>query len=102
MKLVFLMVGKTNEKYFIDAISEYEKRIKRFIPFEIVTIPDSKGIKTAEALKNTEGELILKQVKDEDFVILLDEKGKRFTSVKYAEYIEKLGASRTRCCVFFS
>lgn len=90
MKLVFLMVGKTNEKYFTDAISEYEKRIKRFIPFEIITIPDSKGIKTAEQQKTTEGELILKHAKDEDFVILMDEKGKRFTSVKFAEYVERL------------
>ncbi|MBO5720019.1 MAG: 23S rRNA (pseudouridine(1915)-N(3))-methyltransferase RlmH [Bacteroidales bacterium] len=90
MKLVFLMVGKTNEKYFTDAISEYEKRIKRFIPFEIITIPDSKGIKTAEQQKTTEGELILKHTKDEDFVILMDEKGKRFTSVKFAEYVERL------------
>ena len=100
MKLVFLMVGKTNEKYFIDAISEYEKRIKRFTPFEIITIPDSKGIKTAELQKSTEGELILKQIKNEDFIILMDEKGKRFTSVKFAEYIEKLLCRSDKRIVF--
>ncbi len=100
MKLVFLMVGKTNEKYFIDAISEYEKRIKRFIPFEIITIPDSKGIKTAELQKSIEGELILKQIKNEDFIILMDEKGKRFTSVKFAEYIEKLLCRSDKRIVF--
>lgn len=100
MKLVFLMVGKTNEKYFIDAISEYEKRIKRFIPFEIITIPDSKGIKTAELQKSTEGELILKQIKNEDFIILMDEKGKRFTSIKFAEFIEKLLCRSDKRIVF--
>ena len=94
------MVGKTNEKYFIDAISEYEKRIKRFTPFEIITIPDSKGIKTAELQKSTEGELILKQIKNEDFIILMDEKGKRFTSVKFAEYIEKLLCRSDKRIVF--
>lgn len=94
------MVGKTNEKYFIDAISEYEKRIKRFIPFEIITIPDSKGIKSADVLKGSEGELILKSVKDEDYVVLLDEKGKSFTSVKFAAYVERLLCRSDKRIVF--
>lgn len=94
------MVGKTNEKYFIDAISEYEKRIKRFIPFKIITIPDSKGIKSADVLKGSEGELILKSVKDEDYVVLLDEKGKSFTSVKFAAYVERLLCRSDKRIVF--
>lgn len=100
MKLVFLMVGKTNEKYFNDAILEYEKRIKRFIPFEIITIPDSKGIKSADVLKETEGELILKQVKSDDFLILLDEKGKSFSSIKFASYVEKLLSRSDKRIIF--
>lgn len=100
MKLVFLMVGKTNEKYFNDAILEYEKRIKRFIPFEIITIPDSKGIKSADVLKETEGELILKQVKSDDYLILLDEKGKSFSSIKFASYVEKLLSRSDKRIIF--
>lgn len=100
MKLVFLMVGKTNEKYFNDAILEYEKRIKRFIPFEIITIPDSKGIKSADVLKETEGGLILKQVKSDDFLILLDEKGKSFSSIKFASYVEKLLSRSDKRIIF--
>lgn len=100
MKLVFFMVGRTNEKYFNDAILEYEKRIKRFIPFEIITIPDSKGIKSADVLKETEGELILKQVKSDDFLILLDEKGKSFSSMKYASYVEKLLSRSDKRIIF--
>ncbi|MBQ7819693.1 MAG: 23S rRNA (pseudouridine(1915)-N(3))-methyltransferase RlmH [Bacteroidales bacterium] len=100
MKLVFLMVGKTNEKYFNDAILEYEKRIKRFIPFEIITIPDSKGIKSADILKETEGELILKQVKSDDYLILLDEKGKSFSSIKFASYVEKLLSRSDKRIIF--
>ncbi|MBP3353984.1 MAG: 23S rRNA (pseudouridine(1915)-N(3))-methyltransferase RlmH [Bacteroidales bacterium] len=100
MKLVFLMVGKTNEKYFNDAILEYEKRIKRFIPFEIITIPDSKGIKSADVLKETEGELILKQVKSDDYLILLDEKGKSFSSIKFASYAEKLLSRSDKRIIF--
>lgn len=94
------MVGKTNETYFNDAITEYEKRIKRYNPFEITTIPDVKNIKLAEVLKRSEGELILKQIKSDDHVILLDERGKTFTSLSFAKHIEKLLCRSDKRVVF--
>lgn len=89
MKIVFLVVGKSSEKFIIDGVAEFEKRIKRFIPFEIVTIPEIKGIKSADSQKNMEGELILKQIKSDDSLILLDDKGANFSSIEFAKYIEK-------------
>lgn len=89
MKLAFLMVGKTTEVYFAEAISEYEKRIKRYVPFEIITIPDVKGAKDAYMQKSAEGGMILKSIRNDDYVILLDEHGKTYSSVEFAERLEK-------------
>jgi 23S rRNA (pseudouridine1915-N3)-methyltransferase len=91
MKVTLLVVGKTNESYFIDAVNEYVKRLKHYLPFETETIPDVKNAKnlSIDQLKEKEGDEILKYIDSGDFVILLDEHGKEFTSVKFADYLEK-------------
>ncbi len=90
MKIELLVVGKTNEKYFIDAINEYNGRLKHYIPFEINVIQDIKNAKnlTIEQLKEKEGDELLKCFEPGDYIILLDEHGKEFTSVKFASYLE--------------
>lgn len=91
MKIILLVIGKTDARYFIDAISEYSKRLEHYIPFEIQTIPDIKNTKSlsVEQQKEKEGELILKTLQPGDYLVLLDDKGKEYTSIKFAEYIEK-------------
>ncbi|HAC21165.1 MAG: 23S rRNA (pseudouridine(1915)-N(3))-methyltransferase RlmH [Tannerellaceae bacterium] len=91
MKISLLVIGKTDNKIFIDGINEYTKRLVHYIPFSLDVIPDIKNTKnmTEEQQKEKEGELILKNVQPGDYLVLLDDKGKEFTSVKFADYIEK-------------
>lgn len=91
MKVCLLAVGKTDAKYFVDAIKEYENRLQFYIPFELQIIPDIKNTKslTSEQQKEKEAELILKQIQAGDYVVLLDENGKELSSVNFAKYIEK-------------
>lgn len=91
MKITLLAIGKTDARYFIDAIAEYEKRLVHYIPFEIEIIPDIKNVKnlSEQQQKEKEGELILKNLQAGDHLVLLDDKGKEYTSLKFAEYIEK-------------
>lgn len=91
MKISLLVIGKTDNKIFIDGINEYTKRLVHYIPFSLDVIPDIKNTKnmTEEQQKEKEGELILKNMQPGDYLVLLDDKGKEFTSVKFADYIEK-------------
>ena len=78
MKVELLVIGKTDAEYLKTGIAEYEKRLTRYIPYEMTVIPDIKNSKNmSEAVqKEREGELILAQLQPSDFVLLLDERGK--------------------------
>lgn len=91
MKIVLLAIGKTDAKYFKDAIEEYQKRLIHYLPFEIELIPDLKNTKnmSEDQQKLREGELILKSLQSGDHIVLLDDKGKEYTSTKFAQYIEQ-------------
>jgi 23S rRNA (pseudouridine1915-N3)-methyltransferase len=99
MKIVLLVVGKTNEKYMVDGISEYQNRLKFYIPFELEVIHELKNTKNLsfQLQKEKSSELILQSVQDSDEVILLDEHGKEYTSVTFARFMEqKMSASPKR------
>ena len=102
MKITLLVVGKTNEKYFNDAINEYIGRLKHYISFEIIVIQDIKNVKnmTIEQQKDKEGEEIYKHIDTNDCFILLDECGKEYSSVKFADYIEKKMIAGSRRIIF--
>lgn len=91
MKIILLTIGKTDASYLADAIKEYQKRLEHYIPFEMQVVPDVKNTKslTFEQQKEKEGELILKSLQAGDYLVLLDDKGKEYTSMKFAEYIER-------------
>ncbi len=91
MKIIFLVVGKTNEKWVETAIDAYEKRIKHYAPFQIEVIPEVKAAKslTEDQVKAKEAESILPWVKPENCVILLDERGETYTSEGFATLLQK-------------
>lgn len=91
MKVVLLVIGKTDASYFSEAINEYNKRLSHYIPFEIQIIPDIKNTKklTTDQQKEKEGDLLLKNFSNGDHIVLLDEKGREYTSTQFASYIEK-------------
>lgn len=94
MNITIVCVGKLKEKYWKDGISEYEKRLSRYTKLNIIELPDEKTPDTmSEAEENEvrkkEGMKILKSLKDNWHVILLDLKGKNLSSEEISEYIEK-------------
>lgn len=91
MKITLLVIGKTDANYLNIGIEEYCKRLYHYIPFEIQIIPDLKKTKniTNEQQKEKEGELIVKQIQPSDYIVLLDERGKEFSSIQFSTWIEK-------------
>ena len=91
MKIVFLVIGKTDESYLDTGILKYIKRLEHYVPFEMKIIPDIKNRKTLteEQQKKAEGELILSNINVGDDLVLLDENGKTFSSVSFSQWIEK-------------
>lgn len=102
MKICLLVIGKTDAKYLNEGIAVYCKRLQHYIPFELCIIPDIKNTKslTSEQQKEREGELILKNLHANDYVVLLDERGKEFSSIEFAQYIEKKKHSVPKRLVF--
>lgn len=100
MKIVLLCIGKTDEKYLEQGINIFLKRLKHYTSFEIKVVKDVKAIKQRNQLMQAEAEAFKKHLNPDDFVVLLDENGKRNTSEDFATYIEKLQVRSTRRLVF--
>ena len=102
MKIVLITIGKTNEKYLIEGISDYQRRLKHYTNFErieIANIKNAKNFSESELMKK-EGELILKQIQNSDHLVLLDDKGKDFTSQKFAQKLQQWMLSGKKRLVF--
>lgn len=89
MKVEIWWIGKTFQDFTKNGYTEFIKRIERFTPIAIVEIPDSKGLSNPKQIKQQEAEKILHKLKPDDFLILLDENGKTFSSTQFAQFIEK-------------
>jgi len=100
MKISLLCVGKSNEAHVIEGVNLYLKRIQRYCTFNIIFLPDArKGLEQVQQ-KTEEGQIILKKLTSDDFLILLDEKGKEFDSVQFAGFLEKHMIQSTKSMVF--
>lgn len=102
MKIELAVIGKTSIGYLKQGIDEYIKRLKHYVPFEIKYIDDIKNTKniSKDQQKRTEGTKILSLLDKSDFVVLLDEHGKEYTSMQYSSYIQKRMLSGTKKVVF--
>ena len=91
MKITLLTVGKTDKDWVKQGIDIYVSRLKHYIPFTINEIPELKIVSalSKDQIKVREGELILKNVKPTDDVILMDEHGKEYTSVDFASILQR-------------
>lgn len=91
MKITLLVVGKTTDTHIELLIQEYQKRLTHYIPFVLQIIPELKNTKsiTPEQQKQAEGELILRAITPNTDLVLLDEHGKEFRSVEFADYVQK-------------
>ncbi len=91
MKIKLLLIGKTTDKSLQALIDEYAGRLKHYLNFEIIVIPELKNRKklSLEQQKEAEGVLLLEKISTSDEVVLLDERGKQFTSLGFAEFLDK-------------
>jgi 23S rRNA (pseudouridine1915-N3)-methyltransferase len=91
MKIILLLVGKTAQDFVQKGMDEFCSRLKHYLPFELEIIPDIKNTKNLsfEQVKEKEGESVLKSLQSGDYIVLLDERGKEFSSLQFAEYLEK-------------
>ena len=90
MKITLLTVGKTDIDWVRKGLDIYLSRLKHYIPFNLVEIPELKNVSalSKDQIKVKEGELILKNVRPTDDLILLDEHGKEYTSIQLAKILQ--------------
>jgi len=103
MKITLIQIGKTVNPCLKDLIDIYNLRIKNYISFQLIEISDikkNKSSKDIDYLKNKEGQEVIKKLTNADFVVLLDEKGKEFTSREFAGYLQKKMNAGTKNLVF--
>ena len=102
MKVKLIVIGKTKSKFLIEGENEYQKRLKHYCKFSELIIPDIKngGKLSKKELKEKEGNLILKSLKNSDYVILLDDKGLALTSIEFSELLNKNMVSSANELVF--
>ncbi len=102
MKITLIAIGKTDDKQLLSLIENYLKRLKHYCRFELEIINDLKNSKniSEKEQKEKEGLLILKKVEKSDFLVILDEKGKQYTSVNFSKYLQKHMNNSTKNLVF--
>lgn len=91
MTIKLLVIGKTVNSYFVEAEKEYLKRLSKYIKVDYCVIPELKKAKnlSPKEIKRKEAELLFKQLSPNDQVVLLDEKGKQYTSVEMSQFVQK-------------
>jgi 23S rRNA (pseudouridine1915-N3)-methyltransferase len=92
MKIALVQIGKTTDSGVINVADQYSNRIRKFITFDIVTIPDIKNTKSmpVSEQKTREGEKILREVNPDDYLILLDEHGQEMRTMEFSAVLQKL------------
>jgi len=90
MKIKIITIGKTHKSFLVEGENEYIKRIKKYVAIEKIEIPDLKNAKklTVKQIKEKEGKLLLSKIESHSLVVLLDEKGKAHTSLKFSSWIQ--------------
>ena len=102
MEIQLLCVGKTDRTFWTSAVDDYAKRLKHYVKFSILYLPNAKAKKkiNPKEIKSEEARLISQKIKVEDVVYLLDEKGKSYTSTGFSKQIEQHMISRTKRIIF--
>ncbi|MGM9736412.1 MAG: 23S rRNA (pseudouridine(1915)-N(3))-methyltransferase RlmH [Candidatus Cryptobacteroides sp.] len=102
MKMTLLTVGKTDREWVKEGLDIYVSRLRHYVPFALIEIPELKNVSslTKEQIKSKEGVLILKNIRQTDDVILLDERGVEHTSVQFASFLSDKLSTSSRDIVF--
>jgi len=105
MKIKCIVVGKVKEKFYRQALEEFQKRLQKYCKLEIIEVadektPDKAGTKIEEQIKVIEGERILKHTKEQDYVIALAISGRSLDSQGLAQKLADLGVTGNSNVVF--
>ena len=102
MKITLAVVGKISGGYLKQGIDDYTNRLSHYLPFNIQYIADAKSTKnlTEAQQKKQESKNILAAIDKSDYVVLLDEHGKEFTSMEFSRYIDKKMTTVSKRLVF--
>ena len=102
MKIKLIVVGKTNATYLVEGEREYERRLRHYTKFEEIIITDVKqsGKLSENELKKKEGQMILSKLENGEHVVLLDDKGKHYSSVDFAQLLQQKMNSGLKSLVF--
>ena len=92
MRITLIETGKTRDPFIREGVELFRRRVIHYVPFQIETLPDLKKTRnlTMKEVQEKEGQILLKRLKPADFMILLDERGKEFHSISFAEYLNGL------------
>ena len=102
MKTELWLIGKTSFPYLEEGMKLYEKRLSRYLTFQSIVLPEAKNAKKLppEKLKIKEGEIVLKKLKSDDLLILLDERGRQYSSVDFSKHMEQKFQSGKKRLIF--
>jgi 23S rRNA (pseudouridine1915-N3)-methyltransferase len=91
MKIVLLQTGKTTERYLAEGLTNYEERIRRYLSFETITLPDIRKTRNmpGEEQKAKEGAQMLRIFREDDFIVILDDKGREFSTMEFSSWLER-------------
>ena len=95
-----ICIGKIKEKYFIDAINEYCKRLQKYTKLKIIELPDEGLVEKTKAI-NIEGENILKHLDSKDYIISMDIAGKQMSSIDFAKKIDGISQFNSNITFIF-
>ncbi|MFN0120742.1 MAG: 23S rRNA (pseudouridine(1915)-N(3))-methyltransferase RlmH [Blastocatellia bacterium] len=100
MRLHFVWIGKTRDRHCAALVADYQQRLRRFAEYEISELKDLSGGGDEKRLVAAEGEKLLAAVQRDDFVVLLDEKGRHMTSAEFAAFIDQRRQQATKRLAF--
>ena len=102
MKICFWAIGKSNEMYVNEGVKEFTNRVQKYFPVEwtIFPVPKNAAVMTGDDLKKKEADMLLAQIKKDDFIIALDEFGKQLDSVELATFIQTRANESAKRIIF--
>ena len=102
MKIQLMVTGRTRDEALRSLTDKYTARVQRYVPFEIIELPDVRTTRatTEASQKLSEGIQMLKQIHPSDFVMLLDERGKQMTSREFSTFIDRKMSTLPRNLIF--
>ena len=102
MKILLLSVGKSNEAYIQPGVEEFTRRLNKYYPadWQLIAPPRNAAALSENELKKQEAKLILQQVQADDYLVLMDERGKQMSSVELADFIVQRSNESKKRLVF--